>query len=42
MLLSLHLFFKYACTYMLDMQAWVWQDEWFGLTMEDIRDMGRC
>ena len=22
-------------------QAWVWQDEWFGLTMDDIRDIER-
>ena len=22
-------------------QAWVWQDEWFGLTMDDIRDFER-
>ena len=21
-------------------QAWVWQDEWYGLTMDDIRDIG--
>ena len=22
-------------------QAWVWQDEWFGLTIEDIREIER-
>ena len=22
-------------------QAWVWQDEWFGLTMDDIREIER-
>lgn len=22
-------------------QAWTWQDEWFGLTMEDIRELER-
>ena len=24
----------------MDRQAWVWQDEWYGLTMDDIRDIG--
>lgn len=22
-------------------QAWAWQDEWFGLTMDDIRELER-
>ena len=22
-------------------QAWAWQDEWYGLTMEDIREIER-
>ena len=28
-----------VCTYTL--KAWIWQDEWFGLTMEDIRAIER-
>ena len=42
----MHLFknFKTILYYLNDLfyrQAWVWQDEWYGLTMDDIREIER-